>query len=111
MQLLETVLPQLSRETLVGKILEELQPMVEECADSPVELMVCPADRAAMQVQSDQIEQANVKLVEEESLAEGQVFLRVGRIEKEIDLSGAIERITASVRALYDLNERTLKHG
>ena len=64
-----------------------------------------------MQAQSEQFDQANVKLVEEESLAEGQVYLRVGKIEKQIDLGSAIERISAAVHALYDLNERTLKHG
>ena len=110
-QLLETVLPQLARETLITKILEELQPMVDQSADSPVELMVCPADLVAMRTHSDQFDQANVKLVEEPTLAEGQVFLRIGKIEKQIDISGAIERISQAVQALYDLNERTLKHG
>ena len=110
-QVLEKVLPQIARDTLVSRIFEELQPMIEQSADSPVELMVCPADRAAIQVQAEAFDQANVKLVEENSLAEGQVYLRVGRIEKQIDLSGVIERISDSIKALYDLNERTLKHG
>ena len=111
MQVLEKVLPQIARDTLVNRIFEELQPMVDQCAESPVELMVCPADLPAMRAHSEQFDHANVELVEETSLAEGQVYLRVGRIEKQIDLSGVIERISDSIHALYDLNERTLKHG
>ena len=49
-ELVDTVLPSLVSETLGQRILEELQPLIEDGADSPVELVVSPASRAGKSI-------------------------------------------------------------
>jgi len=110
-ELVETLLPGLVSETLGHKIMEELRPLIEEGADSPVELVISPASRPALENQMAGFESIAIRLTEEPSLAEGQAYLRIGKTERQIDLSGALETITKAIRALYELNERTLKHG
>jgi len=110
-ELIGTLLPQLVSETLGPKIVEELQPLIEQGADSPVELVVAPASRAALERQLADSNMSAIRLTEEPSLAEGQAYLRVGKIERQIDMAGALERISLAIRSLYALNERILDHG
>lgn len=110
-ELIGTLLPGLVAETLGLTILEELRPLIEAGTDQTIELVVAPASRPALEKQLAEASAAAVRLTEEPTLAEGQVFLRVGRIERRIDTTGALDRITAAVRSFYALNEGTLKHA
>jgi len=110
-ELIEKFLPDLVCETLGLKILEELRPLIEDGTDNPVQLVVAPTSRAALQKQFDQTDISGIQLTEEPSLAEGQAYLRVGRIERQIDMTGALDQISDAIRSLYALNERTLKHA
>ena len=110
-ELVGKLLPDLVAETLGQQILQELQPLIEQGADSPIEIVVAPQSRAALESQLAENNAAAICLTEEPSLAEGQAFLRVGRMERQIDMTGALERISGAIRSLYALNERTLKHA
>lgn len=109
--LINTLLPRLVAESLGARIMEELQPYLEQAADSPVELMVAPASRAALEPHMKTVKSVAIRLVEEPTLAEGQAYLRIGKSELQIDLTGALDRISQAMDALYDMNERILKHG
>ncbi len=110
-QLTDTVFPGLLAEALAATVLEELQPLIADAADAPIELVVGPGGQGLLEAQVSQVANAAIRLVEEPSLAEGQAYLRVGKAERQVDLSGALDRIRAAIAALYELNERTLKHG
>lgn len=110
-QLVDTVFPALLAEALVATVREELQPLIADAADSPIELVVGPGGQSILETQVTQVANAAIRVVEEPSLAEGQAYLRIGKTERQIDLSGALDRIRSAIEALYELNERTLKHG
>lgn len=110
-ELIDTLLPDLVGETLGLRIVEELRPMIEDGADSPIELVVAPQSRAALEKQLADTNTSAIRLSEEPSLAEGQAYLRVGKTERQIDMTGALERISVAIQSLYALNERTLKHA
>ncbi len=110
-ELIDKLLPELVGETMGLRLVEELRPLIEDGADRPIELVVSPLSRAALERQLSETGYTAVQLTEEPSLAEGQAYLRVGQHEKQIDLTGALERFSQSVRALYALNERTLIHA
>jgi len=76
-----------------------------------IELVVAPANLAALEKQMADAGFGSIQLVPEPSLADGQAYLRVGRHERQIDLAGALERIATAIRALIALNERTVKHA
>ena len=100
------LLPELARETLAPIVLEVLMPMAEKMADAPVTLVLNPAARAAVEMLLGQATGLPLTLIEEPSLGEGQVYLRMGGAETRVDL--AIAEITAAVRGFFDLPERKL---
>jgi len=105
------VLPSLVPESLSKIIVQDLIPLAESASDGPVEVVMSPNNRAAL----EPIILANTSLpmtiTEEPSLAEGQVYFRTGKIERSIDLANVIERIGAAVSAVYAINERAIKNG
>lgn len=108
--MIEKVLPKLVSETIGQTIIEELLPLASDAADSPIEVVVSPSSRAVL----EPMLAASVvpfTLIEEATLAEGQVFLRSGSMEKHLDLSGTVDRIGAAINDLYDLNERAFQNG
>lgn len=109
--LINVLLPRLVVESLGERILEELQPFLEQAADTPIELVTAPANRAIMESLMKSVETLPIRLTEEPSLAEGQVYVRMGKTERQIDLTGALDRLSQAMGALYDTNERILKHG
>ncbi|MDJ0825792.1 MAG: flagellar biosynthesis protein [Rhodobacter sp.] len=105
------LLPVLMSEALTETVLQELRPLVEDCADTPIDLVVAPESRAALEARVPDMVSAAVRIAEEPSLAAGQVYLRLGKTERKIDLSGAQSRIVAAIRALLVQNEKVLKHA
>jgi flagellar biosynthesis/type III secretory pathway protein FliH len=110
-EIVSKVLPQLVSQTLGQTILEELMPFAEEMSDAPVQIVVAPSGRAAIEALIDTSLTIPLEIIEEHSLADGQVYLRMGELEKKIDMDGAIERIGHAIKSIYALNEEAMKHG
>lgn len=110
-ELVHSILPGLANDTFAQTVQDALRPLIADCADAPVELVVAAGSRALLEDRLAECAGGALKLLEEPSLAEGQAYLRVGKSERQIDLSGALARIQEAVAALYEINERTLKHG
>jgi flagellar biosynthesis/type III secretory pathway protein FliH len=108
--MVERVLPELVSRTVGQSIVEELLPLASLAADTPIEVVVSPASRPAIE---PMLAAAAVpfSLVEEPTLAEGQVFLRSGQIERHIDFTDAVDRIGAAINGLYELNEKAFRNG
>ena len=100
------LLPELARDTLAPIVLDVLMPMVEKMADAPVTLVLNPAARVAVEGLLEQATGMPLTLIEEPSLGEGQVYLRMGGAETAVDLDRATAEITAAVRGFFDLPER-----
>lgn len=109
--MVEKVLPRLVHETVGQTIVEELMPLASEAADTPIEVIVSPNSRPQLEAFLLKSSAVPFNLVEEPSLADGQVYLRSGKIERQIDLSGAVDRIGDSINALYELNEKAFQNG
>lgn len=110
-EMVSKVLPELVSETLGQTILEQLLPMAEDASDMPIEVLVSPQSRPAIQQLIDETLTIPMEIIEEPSLAEGQVFLRMGEHEKKIDMDAAVEKIGQAINSVYALNEEALKHG
>jgi flagellar assembly protein FliH len=109
--MLTKLLPRLIRDSLGARIIEELGTMAEGAADTPVELLVCPTDAEQLQPVIAKITSLPLVLVPEITVPQGQLFLRIGHVEREIDLDGAMASIGQAIRALDQLNKDTAKHG
>lgn len=105
------VLPAVARETLAPIVLEVLLPMAEKLADAPVSLVLNPASRQAVEALLEHSTNLPLTVVEEPSLSEGQVYLKLGDTETQINLDRATAEITAAVRGFFELPEKESNHG
>lgn len=105
------LLPEMAREALAPMILETLMPMAEELSDAPITILLNPAVRDAVEALLAQATGLPMTILEEPSLAESQVYLRLGTTETKVDLGRATSDIAAAVRSFFDLNEEERRHG
>ncbi len=105
------LLPETARAALAQIVLDTLMPLAEGRAETPVTLMLNPASRAAVESFLAKTTGLPLTIVEEPTLGEGQVYLRLGDAEAHIDLDGAIASITAAIQGFYTLVEEDRKYG
>ncbi len=101
------VLPAMAQNVLAPSILHILLPLAERASDSPVEILINPAARQAVETQLAKSACPAVTLVDEASLGEGQAFIRIGQSETRIDLDTAIAEISAALADFFQTPERT----
>ncbi|MGB8811958.1 MAG: flagellar biosynthesis protein [Paracoccaceae bacterium] len=105
------LLPEMAREALAPLVLETLMPLAEKLAEAPISMILNPAARPAVEALLEHATGIPVTLIEEPTLGEGQVYLRLGDTETRIDLDRAIAEITAAVRGFFGLSEKETPHG
>ena len=105
------ILPTLLRDTIGARILEELETLTEEASDTPIDLFVPEGDLPAMEAALADVTTLPISIREEASLEHGQLYLRLGESERQIDLAALGTRITDALTALDTLNKDVLKHG
>jgi len=110
-EIVNALLPGLMAESFAQTLLEELRPLIAEAADNPIDLIVGPGCMAILEGPVSDLGNVAIKITEEPSLADGQAYFRIGKVERQVDLSGALESMRAAMSALFELNERTLKNG
>lgn len=94
------VLPQLARASLAPRIAEMLHDHARAVGRQPIEIAAAPEDLPRLEhLTGDGIE---ITLVADDTLAAGQVYLRFGESEAEIDLPGVLAGITAAVSGFFD---------
>lgn len=109
--MVDKVLPRLVSDTLGQTIVEELMPLAADAADQPIQVVVTPESRATLESMLANSTALPFQIVEEATLAEGQVYLRSGSLERHIDMGQVVDRIGAAIQGLYQLNEKALQNG
>jgi len=110
-QIVSRLLPEMARETLASIALETLMPLADEMADAPVTVVLNPASRHAVEELLEQATGLPLIVIEEPTLGEGQVYLRMGDTETRIDLDRATADIASAVRDFFDHTEKDQRHG
>lgn len=111
LQVVGRLLPEIARESLAPFVLETLMPMAEGLGDAPVRLVLNPASRAPVEALLEQATGLPMVIEEEPTLGEGQVYIRLGAAESEVDLDQATADIAAAVRGFFDLSEKERPNG
>lgn len=110
-EIVATFLPEVVRDTMGQRLVQTLEPIIVERADQPVIISVAPGRSGALQAYLDEALNAVVHLKEDETLSDGQAFLRLGKVERKIDLTDALAKFRRSINALNTHNEKVLVHG
>jgi flagellar assembly protein FliH len=110
-ELADTFLPEQVKSTMEAWIVETIQPLIEQAADQPIVIAVAPGGRETLAPYIDSAIAAVVRLDEEPTLTDGQAFIRLGQVERKVDLDAALAQFRSSLNALSELNGKALKHG
>jgi flagellar assembly protein FliH len=110
-EMLQTLLPAIMVDAVGHTILQEVLPIAEEASEVPVRLAVAPEDADRLRTIIGENTPVPMRIEEDPALKSGQADLRLGHVEKIIDLSGVLAHLTTSVQAVEELNQRTLAHA
>lgn len=111
LQVVGRLLPEIARATLAPFVLETLMPLAEGLGDSPVVLVVNPIARPAVEALLEQATGLPITIQEEPTLGEGQVFIKLGTVEAQVDLDQATADIAAAVRGFFELPGKDRPNG
>lgn len=104
LEMLNRLLPAVAHEALAPTVLEALMPLADELSDAPLILVLNPAVRPQVEGLVTQATGLPMVIEEEPTLAEGQVYIRFGTAETQVDLARVTADIAAAVRAFFTLN-------
>lgn len=102
MEMTGAVLPRLAQDSLVPRIAEMLHDQARAQGRQPVEIAAAPADLPQLEQLAGGGDGPDVTLVADDTLAAGQVYLRFGESEAELDLPGLLAGITEAVTGFFD---------
>ena len=105
------VLPETAREMLAPMVLEQVMPLAGEMTDQPVALVLNPAVRVAVETLIEQATGLPMVIQEEPTLPEGQVYIRLGATEAQVDLARVTADIAAAVRGFFSLSRENGTDG
>lgn len=105
-QITQTVLPPLSHAMLVPQVTEILHDLLETNGRQPVQLTAGPADLAILRRLSAEMPDLACTLTEDQTLASGQVLLRLGESERALDMPDVLLRIENAVSGFFQQNQR-----
>lgn len=110
-QLCTQLLPPLAREVLSPVVLDTIMPLIDDLADTPVHVVLNPAARPAVERFLSQAAGLPLVIVEEPTLGEGQVYLRLGEVEHRVDLDLAVVELTKAVHDFFEYSEKDGGNG
>lgn len=110
-ELIGGLVPEIAAKAIGAMIVDEVMPMAEVAADTPIQIVVAPSAVPALDALLADYATFPVEILEEPSLCAGQVFLRAGDSEKLIDFSKPLAAVSGALLAMYQTNERMLDHG
>jgi len=105
-QISTTILPELMRQTLGAQLVEQVHEMARDLGPQPIELVTAPANATTLESVLGDDPAMPITVIEEPSLGEGQVFVRFGTHEREIDLSGVLATIGQTMTGFFDENQK-----
>jgi flagellar assembly protein FliH len=98
------LLPEIAREALAPTVLEAVMPLADDLADAPITLVLNPAVRDRVEALVARASGLPMRIEEEPSLGEGQVYIRLGPTETKVDLAQVTDDISAAVRGFFNLS-------
>lgn len=97
-----SVLPKLAHETLGARVVETLEDMARTATGGGPELVTSPDNVEALEKLLQDNDVMTARVTAEPSLGAGQVHLRLGTSEREIDLDSVLSQIATALSGFLD---------
>ena len=104
-EMVHKVLPKLARDSLGMRVTELLATAAADGMDPVIEITTSPANLASLEALADASGNPRVTLRSEDTLGEGQVQMRLGAEEREIDLDALLGEIERAVSEFFDAQQ------
>lgn len=102
-QMVEKLLPEMARKSLGAHVVQQLTELSGKQAESAIEIAVAPANLQSIEDLLSAQAKLPFEVVCEPSLSSGQVYIRAGKSEREINLDAVIDGISEALTAfLYE---------
>jgi flagellar assembly protein FliH len=98
------LLPEIAREALAPAVVEAVMPLADDLSNAPLRLVLNPAVRDRVEAVVLKATGLPIEIEEEPSLAEGQVYIRLGPNEAKVDLTQVTADIATAVRGFFQLS-------
>ncbi len=109
--LVETVLPEALMQSIGEQIVQQCCEMAHGQITQPVSLLVPFGAEMAIRPALDRNLSMEVKIVESDEMGPGQVCLRLGNREREIDCSQLLNNLREALDAFFHTTEKAKRHG
>lgn len=103
------LLPEIATKSLHAHVLQELGTLIDSTSGKAIEIAVSPDHKAALHdILQDRLS-LPFQIAADPALTSGQVYVRVGEAEREIDLDAVLQGIAEAVEAFFEhVNPETL---
>lgn len=109
--IVEKILPEVVHATIGQQVADQLFDMARTGAEQSVEIVTSTVDLNMVETMLNQDFGFPVRAVSDDTLASGQVYLRMAQDERQIDMAAVLDGVRDAVAGLLDDTQRTLKHG
>lgn len=110
-QMVESILPSIAKETLGIRIVSEVMNITRDHSNRKIDLIMSPESCARLQSLGLKDLQVLANLLEDNSLTDGQVFIKFGQEERSIDLDSLITDIDLMISEFIVEFERYSRYG
>lgn len=109
--MVDSVLPRFMSQSVGHTILEAVEPLIADATKQPIQVMISPGDADAVRQVIGESADVPFVIVEDPAMQTGCAHLSAGDSERQIDISGVLDRIGAAVDAVTDMNTRKIANG
>ncbi len=110
-EIVDKLLPAMAHETLGPQIMGQLLELIKDQPHQPIEIVVAPSNVDAIQSLADDKLEDPFEIVAEPSLADGQAYVRVGDVERSVDLEAVLTGVSEALTAFFHETEQENKNG
>ncbi|MGZ2259710.1 FliH/SctL family protein [Roseobacter sp. A03A-229] len=110
-EIVEKLLPAMAQQTLGPQIVDQLLEMIKDQPHQPIEIVVAPSNVEAIQDIAEDKLKDPFEIVAEPSLAEGQAFVRIGEVERSVDLQAILSGVSDALTAFFHETEQEKNNG
>ncbi|WP_195821150.1 ABC transporter ATP-binding protein [Roseobacter sp. MH60115] len=110
-EIVDKLLPPLTRDSLGMHIVDQLMEMIKEQPNQPIQIVVAPSQVETIQDLAEGKLTDPFEVVAEQSLGDGQAFVRIGSVERSIDLDGVLAGIGKAIAAFFHEAEQEKENG
>jgi flagellar assembly protein FliH len=102
--MVDSILPHLARKTLGERVIETLDSMIRGATSGQIELITAPSNANCLRTLLDDHDFDDAIVTAEASLGDGQVHVRAGGTEQEIDVDAVLKQIDLAVTGFFEEN-------